>query len=109
MTALVTMIQGADLPDLALTWKDRSGNLIDFSSGWTFSVKVGVVAGTALITKTTNITGAATAPNLTISWATSEVGTLAAGSYVVEIIATETSDSRERKAKVSLVIDKALS
>ncbi len=105
----VTLIAGADLPDLAITWKDRDGTVINFATGWTFTVKVGPEGGAASITKTTNITGASTAPNVTIAWATTEVGTLAAGRYVIEVTALQSADSRERKRSIPLLITKALS
>lgn len=92
----VTYRSGAELPDLAIEWRDRDGNLIDFSSGWTFTVKVGTDLATAF-TKTTGITGAATSPNVLVQWATSgELSTLAAGQYRIELTARRTSDSKDR-------------
>lgn len=91
-------VTGSDLPDLAVSWYDSNGNLIDFSTGYTYQVKVAPVNSlVASFTKTTNITGAATAPNLTISWSTSgELNSLSEGTYEVQIQATRTSDSRQR-------------
>lgn len=88
---------GADLPDGGVEWKDRNGTIIDFSTGYTFEVRVGSAGSAATFSKTTGITGAATSPNLTIQWATSgELNTLPAGNYSVQIIATRTADSRAR-------------
>lgn len=100
---------GADLPDLAIRWKDRSGNPIDFSSGYSFQLKVTRLGQTtALFTKNTGFTGAAmdpTAPNLTVAWATTgELNNLAAGPYTVHITATRTADSKERKMQGRLEI-----
>lgn len=108
MTA--SYITGAELADLAVTWQDASGTVVDFSSGWTFQVKVGANLGTAAeFTKTTGITGAATAPNVTIAWATSgELNDLDAGTYVVQIAATRTSDSKTRIMHTPLQIVAAL-
>lgn len=93
----VVYTAGADLPDLALTWRDSAGALIDFSSGWTFELKVGLPGAAAALTKTSGITGAATDPNITIAWATSgELNTLPAGSYVAQLRAQRTSDSKHR-------------
>lgn len=102
----VPYTNGADLPDLAITWKDHAGNIINFSTGWTFSVKVGVVGATALFTKTTGITGAATGPNLVIAWAvTGELNSLAPNkSYTVSITATRTADGKERKMATTIFI-----
>lgn len=92
-----TYTQGADLPDLPITWQDSAGAVIDFSTGYTFEVRVGSRGSAAAFSKTTGITGAATAPNLTIQWATSgELNTLAAGRYSVQVTATRTSDNRQR-------------
>ena len=92
----VTYRSGAELPDTAIAWYDRDGTIIDFSSGWTFTVKVGT-GTTASFTKSTNITGASTAPNVTIAWATSsELSTLTAGNYRIELVARRTSDSKDR-------------
>lgn len=90
-------VVGSELPDLTLEWYDRSGALIDFSSGWTFQVKVAPVGSTtASFTKTTGITGAATAPNVIIGWVAADLGALTAGSYEVQVKATRNSDSKDR-------------
>jgi hypothetical protein len=90
-------VQGADLPDLTFTWYAQDGTLIDLSTGYTFSLKIGNPGSAALITKTTGITGAATDPNVTIAWATSgELNTLAPGSYALQLQATRTADSKQR-------------
>ena len=90
-------VAGAELADLEVTWTDSDGTIIDFSSGYTFSLKVGAAGQTASFTKTTTITGAATAPNLTVAWATSgELNSLTAGGYTLQITATRTSDSKTR-------------
>lgn len=98
-------IQGADLPDLALKWYDGNGAVRDFSSGWTFVVKVGQPGSTAQFTKSTGITGASSLPNVTIAWATSnELNTVATGSWILDIIATRTSDSKQLIGRVVLPV-----
>lgn len=88
---------GADLPDLQLAWYDSSAALINFASGYTFAVKVAPLGSTiATFTKSTGVTGAATTPNVTIAWAVSEIGTLATGTYDVQVQATRTADSKQR-------------
>lgn len=100
-----TYIQGSDLPDLAIEWTDQAGNVIDYSSGHTFELRIGDPGSTPLITKTTNITGAAATPNVTIAWATSgELNTLPPGSYEADLIATRTVDSKQRKLRFPLHI-----
>lgn len=90
-------VVGSELGDLAITWDDSDGDLIDFSSGYTFQVKVGEVGSAATFTKTTGCTGAATAPNLVVAWATSgELNDLTAGNYTVQVAATRTSDGKVR-------------
>jgi hypothetical protein len=103
-------IQGSDLPDLAITWKDRNDAVIDFSTGHTFSLKIGVPGSAALVTKSTGITGAATSPNVTIAWATSgELNTLATGTYTGQLKATRTLDSKERFMSFRITIKPAIS
>jgi hypothetical protein len=92
----VEYMQGADLPDLALSWYDSNNNLIDFSTGYTFELKVGNPGETALITKTTGITGGAASPNVTVSWSTAgELNALAAGSYRGQLRA-QRGDGKQR-------------
>ena len=92
-----TFTQGSDLPDYSKAWLDGDGDLIDFATGYTFEVRVGNAGSAALFVKSTGITGAATAPNITVQWATTgELNSITAGVYDLQIIATRTSDSRAR-------------
>lgn len=101
--------QGSDLPDLKITWPDDTGAPINFSTGWTFTVKVGPRGGAALLTKTTGITGSATAPNLTVSWSTvGELNTLAPGVHTIQVTALRTSDNKERMNQGLLRVRPAL-
>lgn len=105
----VSYKQGAELPDLTFEWKDSTGALIDFSSGYTFSLKLGKPGQTATLTKTTGITGAATSPNITVAWSTSaELNTLAGGVYTLELVATRVSDSKQRYLTDSLTLQPAI-
>lgn len=104
----VTYIAGAELGDLEVTWQDSDGAVIDFSTGYTFQVKVGR-RGSASFTKTTGITGAATAPNVVIAWSTSgELNNLPANDYTVQIVATRDSDSKQRIMHTELSVASAL-
>lgn len=88
---------GAQLDDLRIAWFDPAGNLRQFASGWTFSLKVGVAGSAAVFTKTSGITGANTRPNITVAWATSgELASLTVGTvYQFQLTATRTSDSKK--------------
>lgn len=106
----LSYIQGADLPDATFEWRDRLGALIDFSTGYTFVVKLGTPGSAATVTKSSGITGAATAPNVTVAWSTSgELNTLTPGVYTLDLIATRTSDSKQRILRDSLTVHAAQS
>jgi hypothetical protein len=101
----VEYIQGAELPDVAITWTDAETGLIDFSTGWTFSARIGTPGATALLTKTLGITGAAIAPNVMIAWAADELDALAPGSYTVDVQARHTATNKDRKRSFILTLD----
>ena len=90
-----------ELPSLALTWKDRDGNVRDFSSGYTFTVKLALASAptTVVATKSSGITGAATSPNVVVDWSTSDFTGLTAASggtdYVAHVYARRTADSKD--------------
>ena len=96
--------RGAELPDAEITWRDATGSIINFSAGYTFQVKIGVSGSPALVTKSLNITGAATAPNIVVSWNTDELATLAAGSYNMDIIANLTASNKDRIQSTQIAI-----
>lgn len=82
----------AERPDLRLWLLDDDGNLIDFSSGYTFEFKIGYRGQVALFTKTTGITGAAGsgaessgAPNVTIAFVADELDAVTASTYVWQL------------------------
>ena len=95
-----TYVKDQELSSLAVAWYDYAGNLLDVSTGYTFMVKIAArdTPTTTIITKSTNITGAATSPNLLINWDVNAFSTLtAAGAvYVLWIIATRTADGKHR-------------
>lgn len=109
MSDIPIYIKGADLPDLTVVWYDQTGALIDFSSGWTFSLKLGDPGSAATLTKSTGITGAATAPNVTVAWATTlDLNSLAATTYTADLTATRTSDSKQRVIRFRLTVKDAI-
>lgn len=83
---------GDEDPSIALTWKDRDGAVIDLSAA-TFSVKLVDTRSVAIVTKTTGITGAATAPNIVISWAAGELN-ITPATYKLWVQATVSSRQR---------------
>jgi hypothetical protein len=90
----------AERPSAELWLLDDDGTLIDFSSGYTFSFKIGHKGSAALLTKTTGITGAAGAgteptgtPNVVVAWAAGELA-LTAGSYSWQLTATSSALDR---------------
>lgn len=91
-----------ELPAMTFTWQDSAGAVIDFSSGWTFTAKVCAVntPTTVVLTKTTGITGSASAPNVTIDWDGDELAALPANNkgavYFVYLYARRTSDDKDR-------------
>lgn len=102
-----------ELGDAGLFWYDSNGALIDFSSGYTFSLKVYDDTSTAFFTKSSGITGAAGSltsdpptPNVTVAWATSsELGTITSpGVYPLRLTATRGSDSKTRTFRTTVTI-----
>ena len=91
-----------ELPAIPLRWTDADNVLIDYSTGWTFTAKIANAntPTTIAATKTTGITGAATSPNVTIDWSTTDFAALTATDngtiYVVHVYARRTSDSKDR-------------
>ena len=89
----------ADRPAASGWIVDDDGTLIDLSSA-TFSLKIGLPGSAALLTKTTNIAGAAGSgtepdgtPNIVITWAAGDLN-LTPGTYVWELTVTENSLDR---------------
>ncbi len=106
--ARITYVKTADRPALKIWYYDDDGTLLDCSSGYTFSLKVGTRGSAAVLTKTTNITGAAGSgveptgtPNITVTWAAGELA-LTPGSYVAQL--TLTNSSLDRVIEFDLTI-----
>ena len=80
--------RGAELPSITIEALDADGLPIDFSTGWTFEVKVGEPGKTALVT-TTTVVGAATKPNLTVNFAPGVLDPLTLGvTYTAQVTCT---------------------
>jgi hypothetical protein len=87
----LTRVAGDDRA-INIAWKDNGGNLIDFSSGYTFTGKIGVPgSGNTDVATFANgdFTGAATSPNVIITLATTDIPTTTQpGLYSLTIVAT---------------------
>lgn len=102
---------GAALPDLTLRWEDADGGVINFAAGYTFALRAAPQGSTtALLTKTTGITGASADPNVTVGFTVAELALLvatlapAATLYDVQVRATRTADSKPRDFPGAIVI-----
>jgi hypothetical protein len=102
-------VQGSDLPDLTLTWTDTNGAVIDFSTGWTFTLQVGRAPDVAVLTVTTGITGTAIAPNITVAWAASGgLDSLAPGRWTGQLTAVRTADNKKRRMQFDFTVAPAV-
>jgi len=79
-----------------------NGTADDMTTGYTFSLQVKLGTGSAVLTKTTNITGAA-AGVVTVAWAEGELD-IAPGVYRAVLTATRTSDSLEWTIERNLTV-----
>lgn len=106
----------ASLPAAAFQWLDAGGNLLDFSSGWTFKMTIGQPPNAAVITKTNQayfITNSTVPPtvgqaNLTVNWEVGELSSLSAGRWRFQITATQTSNGASRVLTGTMVIDESV-
>ena len=96
----VAYSRGAELPVMSLWLSDSAGNLIDLSAGYTFVLKIGHPGQTALLTKSSSITGAVGAgtgptgtPNVVVTWVAGDLA-ITPGAYTWELTATSGSLDR---------------
>jgi hypothetical protein len=85
---------GSELPDWTFHWT-AGGATIDFSTGYTWTLRVGS-SNAGVLEKTSGITGAATDPNVTVVWAAGEWDGVAPGNYAFTLTPRRTSDSKDR-------------
>lgn len=100
MSTTISYHKGAERPSLGLWLVDDDGALVDFSTGYTFSFKIGTPGTAATVTKTSGITGAAGAgsaptgtPNVTVAWVADELD-ITAGRYTWQLTCTSSSLDR---------------
>lgn len=96
MTNIVKIRSGSELPDREISWLDDTGQLIDFSTGWEFSLRIGTLAKAPLLTKIIGIVGDDTDPNVTISFEEDELDSLPSGLHIAELVANNISSSQDR-------------
>lgn len=99
----------ASLPDLTFTWVDANGEPIDFSSGWTFVMKIGRPPNAASIIKTSGIigySGSDGGANLVVTWDVAELNQLTGGRWYFVITATlGAAGGKQRILNGSLMFD----
>jgi hypothetical protein len=97
---VIQRTKGTELPNINITWYDPAGALYNFSAGWTFNIRIGNPGQAALVTPTA--VGAATAPNLVISFAANALDTIPAGSYHLDITPRFTATSQDLDTRTEL-------
>lgn len=109
-----TYRKGSTLPSRTIAWYDGpepNATLVSFGATaphtWQLTITRSENGAAVVPVKTTGITGADTSPNVTIDWASGDLGALDVGEYWVTLKATRTSDSKTRflPRKVRLVIE----
>ena len=100
---MLTYFRGDERP----AWQSTTtvnGVADNYSTGHTFEVKLATAAapGTAVLTKTTGITGASGGV-VTVTWAPNELD-LAPGRYLAQLKITRTADSHELTIQKPLTI-----
>ena len=100
---MLTYFRGDERPAWVHT-ETVNGVADDYSSGFTFEVKLATAAapGTAVLTKTTGITGASGGV-VTVTWAPNELD-LTPGRYLAQLKITRTADSHELTIQKPLTI-----
>jgi len=93
-------------PTVNATFRDSAGNVIDFSSGWTFTAKVGDSTGTK-VTQSSGIVGSSVSPNVSIPFAASALD-IAPGNYVLQVRAVNIASGRDRYFQTNIQIGSAL-
>ena len=96
---LLEYLEGASKPDFTIDWyADDDGTIIDFSTGYTFTLVVSDANGIKF-TKSSGITGAATLPNVTGVWDTStEISTLTGPATYEAVLTAATKSGAGKKA-----------
>lgn len=84
-----------ELPSMLFAWCGAEGP-IDFSSGWTFTVKlVPIGSNASVLTKTASILGRSLMPNVVVEWESGELN-LTPNKYKVYLYAKSTVDGSDK-------------
>lgn len=102
---MIILSQSEELPYIELTWYDRDGSPIDFSTqSHTFQAKVLDHLGKT-ITKTEGFTGYSVSPNLRIEFSSEDdIPHLEPGEYLLELTATNNVSDKSYKRSDQLII-----
>lgn len=106
MSKTLCYVAGAELPPAGLTLRDFEKKIIDFSTGWTFELRIRRSQAPVYV-KTTGIVGADTAPNVTIAWDLNELSGFNDELYSCQLWARNPSD-RDRVFSFKLKVDEAI-
>lgn len=116
MAGTIHYYKTAERPSITMWWQADDGSLIDFSTGYTFTFKLGTTLGSAAtFTKTTGINGAAGAgtsptgtPNVVIGFIAGELDNVPAGYYTWQLRATATTGTLDRISQGTFVMHDVL-
>jgi hypothetical protein len=97
---VIRRYKGSELPDVSITRYQPDGQLYQFATGWTFTVRIGVPGQAALVTPTA--TGANTAPNILVTFAPNALDSITQGTYHLEVTPRFTGTSKDLDSDVIL-------
>jgi len=98
----------ANLPQASFLWLDASGTPLDFSTGWTFQMKIGRPPNPAQVIISSGIIGLTStngSANMVVQWADGALSTLTPGRWYFQITATQTSNGAQRILTGSIVFN----
>lgn len=94
----IEFIKGQSRPSIAITWKDRTGAVIDFT-GFTVDARIGNI-GVAAVATIASTAVAATAPNVILNPTVLEMANLVVGEvYVLQVSVTSAGATRIKQWK----------
>jgi len=102
--------RGSELPNPEVTWLGPDGAPRDFSSGWSFIVRIGTPGQAALVEKTEGITGldgSVAGHSVLIEWEPDEID-LPPGTYSVDVEATFDATGQSVIRTFQIVITEAV-
>jgi hypothetical protein len=99
----------AERPDLKFWLLDDDGELIDFSTGYSYTFKIGTLGSAAVFTKTSGITGSAGSgteptgePNILMTFVAGELAAVPPRSYRWQLVATSSSLDRVFQGRIEI-------